>query len=419
MTIKEITKEEFNEFAKNHVLGSFYQYSCYGDLLDKFYYQTKYIGGFEDDVLKGASLILSKSISLNVKYGYAPRGFLIDYLNTGLLVEFTKALKKFFSKKGYAFIKINPIITLAEVNVNDGSKTINTLTSNLINVLEENGYKKLKDNLYFESVLPKYNPIVNLRNFSFDRLDNKLQNKINRVSNKGMRLVKGDLYNINDFYELVKKKDDVSDDFYKTMYKIFDEKDMIDLFLVEVDYHDYLLKLQEDHNTEETINEKINKIFQMDPNNKQVFNEKMTSDKKFNEINNEISEINFKIQSGIYKEFVAGALVVKYKNIAYLYTSGFNKNYNRLFPNHYLHYLVLNHYKNNNYDFIDLNGITGDFTSTNPYKGLNEFKLSWNPRVFEYIGEFDLIINQTKYSLLWSTKALHKEFEKKGLKNVS
>ena len=28
-------------------------------------------------------------------------------------------------------------------------------------------------------------------------------------------------------------------------------------------------------------------------------------------------------------------------------------------------------------------------------------------------GEFDFIINQTKYSLLWSTKMLHKEFENK------
>lgn len=419
MTIKEISKEEFDLFAKTHILGSFYQTSTYGELLGENDYKDLYIGAYEDDILKGASLILTKTISLNVKYGYAPRGFLIDYLDSDFLAEFTKALKKYFNKKGFAFIKINPIITLSELNTKDGSKTTNQLTYNLINTLEENGYKKLKDNLYFESVLPKYNPIVTLKNFNFNYLDNKLQNKLNRVSNKGMKLIKGDLYNINTFYELVRKKDDVSDDFYKSMFKSFSEKDMIDLFLIEVDYHDYLMKLQEDHTTEETLNEKINKIFQVDPNNKQVFNEKMLSDKKFNEINKEISDINIKVQSGVYKEIVAAALVIKYKNIAYMYTSGFNKNYNRLYPNHFLHYQILNYYKNNNFDFMDLNGITGDFTKDNPYKGLNDFKLSWNPRVFEYIGEFDLIINQTKYSLLWSTKTLHKEFEKKGLKSIS
>ena len=81
------------------------------------------------------------------------------------------------------------------------------------------------------------------------------------------------------------------------------------------------------------------------------------------------------------------------------------------------HYSIMNYYKNENLSFLDLNGITGDFTKNNPYKGLNDFKLSWNPKVFEYIGEFDLIINQTKYSLLWSSNKLQKEFEKKGLKS--
>ena len=65
---------------------------------------------------------------------------------------------------------------------------------------------------------------------------------------------------------------------------------------------------------------------------------------------------------------------------------------------------------------MDLNGITADFSKDNPYRGLNEFKLSWNPKVYEYIGEFDFIINQNKYALLWSTKKLHKEFEKPNLK---
>ena len=191
---------------------------------------------------------------------------------------------------------------------------------------------------------------------------------------------------------------------------------MIDLYLVEVNYHKYLENLQDDHNTELTINEKINKVFQSDPTNKNIYNEKMNSDKKLYEINKEISELNNKIQNGINKEFIAGAIVIKQNKIASIYISGFNKNYTRLKPNYYLHYMLLDHYKNNEFNYMDLNGITGDFTKDNPYKGLNDFKMAWNPKVYEYIGEFDLLINQTKYSLLWSTKALHKEFEKQGLK---
>jgi lipid II:glycine glycyltransferase (peptidoglycan interpeptide bridge formation enzyme) len=416
MIIKEITAEEFDNFAENHMLGSFYQTSSYGKLMNKYGYKEMYIGGFNDEKIVAGSLILTKSISLNVKYGYAPRGFLINYFEEKTFKEFTTAVKKYFSKKGFAFIKINPIITYSEAFPTTNTKNINEITQKLIETLEKNNYKKLKDNVYFESILPKYNPIINLKNYEFNKLDKKTQNRINKINNKGLSLIKGDIYNVNTLFELVKRKEDKTSDFYKNIYKIFNEKNMIDLFLVEVNYHTYLENLQEEHNTEETVNEKINKVFQLNPSNKAIYVEKMNSDKKLHDINNEISDLNIKIQNEIYKETIAAALVIKKNNIASIYISGFKKEYNKLNPNYYLHYMLLEYYKKQEYMFFDLNGITGDFTKTNPYRGLNEFKLSWNPRIFEYIGEFDLIINQTKYSLLWSTKALHKEFEKQGLK---
>lgn len=416
MEVKELSKEEFDNLFKKHILGSFYQTSAYGTLMSKYDYSDLYIGIYEEDKLIGGSLILTKTISLNVKYGYAPRGFLLDYFNESSLKEITKVLRKYFSKKGYAFIKINPIITYSEAFPETNTKNINEMSVKLISNLEDNLYKKLKDNVYFESVLPKYNPIINLKSFNFENLDKKVQNKLNKINNKGLNLIKGDIYNINSLFELIKRKEEKSSDFYKSLYKTFNEKNMIDLFLVEVDYHKYLENLQDDHNTEATINEKINKVFQLDPNNKAIYREKMNSDKKLDQINREISELNIKIHNGIYKEIIAGALIIKYNNIANIFISGFNKNYNKLEPNYYLHYMLLNYYKNENFNFMDLNGITGDFTNTNPYKGLNDFKMSWRPRIFEYIGEFDFIINRTKYSLLWSTKALHKEFEKQGLK---
>lgn len=412
MLIKEIDKNLFDEVSKNNMFGSFYETSYYGELMNKYDYKVKYYACYDNDLIIGSFLMLSKSISINIKYGYSPRGFLVDYFNKYTFEEFTKAVKKFFSKKGYAFIKINPIIILNEVNM-DGTKVTNSLSSTLISTMEENNYKKLKDNLYFESMLPKYNAIISLKDFDKSKLDTKLIHKLDKVNNKGLSFIKGDFYNLNSLYELTYRKDGKSSDFYKALYKTFDQDKKVDLFLVEVNYHEYLLNLQGEHTTEETINEKINKLFQLDPTNKNIYNEKMNSDRKLNEINEEIHDVNTKISEGIYKEVVAGALVIKHNNIASIFTSGFNKKYNKLLPNHFLHYNLINYYKENNYGYLDLNGITGDFTKDNPYKGLNEFKLSFNPKVYEYIGEFDLIINQTKYSLLWSTKALHKEFEKK------
>ncbi len=48
---------------------------------------------------------------------------------------------------------------------------------------------------------------------------------------------------------------------------------------------------------------------------------------------------------------------------------------------------------------MHLNGITGDFDNlSNPYKGLTHFKLGFNSNIEEYIGEFTLVINRSKYA---------------------
>ena len=41
------------------------------------------------------TLILYKKLGMFNRYGYAPKGFLIDYFNPTLLKEFTDLLKKF------------------------------------------------------------------------------------------------------------------------------------------------------------------------------------------------------------------------------------------------------------------------------------------------------------------------------------
>lgn len=412
MVIKEISKDEFNSFSKTHILSSFYQTKEYGTVMSRNGYQDIYVGAFEDDNMIGASLVLTKSISLNVKYGYAPRGFLVDYFNEEVFTEFSKQIKKFFKKRGYAFIKIDPLITYSEVNPHTNTKNINEPASKLYSYLEKNDYKRLKNNVYFESMLTKYNPILNLKNFSFSNLDEKIQKKLDKIHSRGLRLIKGDIYNINDLYELIKRKNDRSSDYYKILYKVFKESDMIDLFLVEVDYHNYLENLQDEYATELSINERINNVFKNDTKNKDVYKEKMDSDRKLNDINKEIGNINLKIQNSIYKEIIAGALVIKYNGVASIYVSGFNKSYNSLLPNHFLHYMLITTYQQEGFNYLDLNGMAGDFSKDSPYKGLNDFKMIWNPRVYEYLGEFDFILSYTKYSLLWTTKQLHKEFER-------
>lgn len=418
MVIKEISKEEFDSCVSNNVLKNYYQTSIYGDLMKKGGYTPLYIKATEGNKIVGISLILSKYITIKVKYGYAPRGFLLNYYDFDLLKDFTLSLKKFLSKRDFAFLKINPEIVLSQVENSTGRKTYNNASVKLIKNMQSLNYKKLKDNIYFESILPKYNPIINLDTFTFLSLNKNIKQKVKHKDEKGFTLVKGDEYTLNEFYELVKNKNNNTLEFYKNYYKYFNKNKMVDIWFIQVDYNKYLEVLKEEYSILEQESEKANDNFRHNTNNKSLLNKKMESDKSITTLHEYISEINDLLKKEINSQILATALVIKFNNRVTIVMSGYDKGKSKFNANHLLYLKLIEKYKNEGYKFMDLNGISGDFSKTNPYHGLNEFKLNFNPIIYEYIGEFDLIIKDTIYSLLWSAKKLHNEFDKNNVVNT-
>ena len=93
MRIVEIKIDEFNEYSKNHPLGTFYQSSEYAKIMADNGFEYEYVAMIDEtkDIV-AASLILYKKIGLFFKYAYAPRGFLIDYQDEKLIKTFIKLL---------------------------------------------------------------------------------------------------------------------------------------------------------------------------------------------------------------------------------------------------------------------------------------------------------------------------------------
>ena len=116
MHIKELSIAEFNAFASSCPLGSYHQSSNYALFMAENNFEYDFLGYVDElGVIKAAALILIKKINISYKYGYSPKGFLLDYFDSNLLAAFTTDLRKYYAKK-LVFIKINPEIAIGEIN---------------------------------------------------------------------------------------------------------------------------------------------------------------------------------------------------------------------------------------------------------------------------------------------------------------
>ena len=191
---------------------------------------------------------------------------------------------------------------------------------------------------------------------------------------------------------------------------------MADLLFVELDYTTYIKYLQKQYIFETEKNEQINQEFNQNPNNTDLYNRKMKSDKLLAKISSEISSYNLRVQENETKEILGSAFIVKHEGRVTILTQGHNKDFEVCDTKTFMFYKIIEEYKKAGYLYFDLYGITADYSESNPYKELNKFKLKFKPNVFEYIGEFDLIVNKPFHQLLWSTNKIQKEFYRPAVK---
>ncbi len=410
MKLKNLSIFEFDNYSFNHPLSSYHQSSSYALMMAEQGYDYDLLGLVDDDDnIHAASLILSKRLGMFNRYGYAPKGFLIDYYDPELISEFTKLLKKYYYKKNFAFIKINPEISIGNVDYENKKVTYNKnqiIENTLINL----GFRKLEGNKRFETKIPKYSAIQILKKTNLKTVSKNTRNKINKSIRNGLSLVKGNRDQIEILYQFIKKKKDYPIEHYYNYYNAFSKKDEIDILLVKINFEECLINLREKYEEElERNNKLVAKV--MNKPTEDNLRRKLDSDNALNAYNEALAETtNYLAQAK--EAFIAGAITIKYKNRVNILISGYDQDFKKYCPNYFLHYKLIEYYKDD-YDFMDLNGITGDFTKENPYKGLDEFKMGFKPMAFENIGEYDYIINDGLYKSMEQSGQLAKEFKRK------
>lgn len=411
MKMIEISKEKFEEFANKNQYNNYCQTAYYGMVMSETGFDYSFVAYTTNDLeILASGMFLTKKIGKRYYYAYCPKGYIIDYNNTELVRKFTRNLIKYYKRKKVVFLKINPEIPIAKIDYKNNFERITNENMSILDNLKSLGFKKRKELSPLELLQPKMTALINLKEYDINKLDKKFRSNVLKSETNGLELIIGDSTKIEVLYEFIKNMKDRDINYYRNIYNTFKRNELADLLLVKVNYETYLINAKKRVEEEQIRNEELNERLRNDTNERNL-NEKMNSDKALEQYKQDVIYATEGMKKS-EETYIAGAITIKYNNKVSIFIAGVDKNYNYLNPNYFLHHKILEMYKND-FDICDINGIADDFESDSKFKGLNRFKIGFNPEIVEYIGELDLVVNNWGFKRLEKNNLLSNEFTKK------
>ena len=408
MKIVALSKEEFDNFSYRHKYSTYYQTSLYAETSRYEGLETFYVGFIENEELVGATLFLYKNIYLYYKYAYAPRGFLIDYTNPDLVKNVTLGLINLLKKQHYAFIKIDPPIICSERDRKGNIVYFSNHINQILRTLKSNHYVHQGFNKYFENYKPRLIAFMNLQedlDKIYQKIDVKTRNIIDDSIRTGVEIVLDQSANIDDLYQFIALKNkNRRKRYFQGLYNNFSKNNAMDIYFINVNTTTYIENMNILQEKESIENDRLASLVQdqsiTGPEKQTIINQKMKSDVQLNFYKNELiyaTELSKKYPGTLN---IGAAFTIKHNRGVELIIDSYNEEYLKFNPRYVLIWELIKKYKKEGFLYLNLNAVVGDFTKEDlgKYNVLNDAKLSFNPTVMEYIGEFDLIINERIYN---------------------
>ena len=401
MKIVELQAEQFKTFENNFPYRNFYQTEEYGTLMNRHQFNDYYLG-LEDDNgnIVAATLILVKRGAFGFKWGYCPRGYLIDFKNIDLLKEFSILLIDFLKKRNFMYITLDPILIYKSRN-NHGDIIPGVDNTEIFDTLINLGYEHTGFNLNFENIKPRWNAVA-----IFDKDDNifykfnkEIRNKIRKSINLGVEIYEGNAESVRTFYEFVEKKHTRKFNYYLDMYEIFGKEDMFKIYLANINTAKFVEKAKDIYEKEEVINNDINEELLNNSNfnsRNNILKRKEHSDRLLNTYRQNIIKATNLFKQYPNGKVIGSTAVIKYNNEIFFLIFGYDKAFKSYCSTHLMIYQIMDKYHKEGYNKFNLNGISGDFDHFNDLTGLTKFKLGFNAHIEEYLGEFTLTIDKGK-----------------------
>ena len=386
--LRSISKKDFDKYSKkNSDITTFMHSSAWGEFEKVTTNTTPHYLGLIDEKNKiiAATLLLEEHLPMNLCNLYAPRGFIIEHDNKKLLNIFTQKLKKFAKVKKATSIRINPELIYKTYD-NKNNESTNNETEKILSELKNLNYKK-RSNIK----LLEYNLTINLTNDIKDvekNFSKNLKSILEVNKNYNVEIVEGTK---KDFYELIKTQDNISKNYYETLYDIFkdNEHTKIKLFLGVLHITKTMKTLEKE--LKKIINQiSIIPIDNLEPASKAKLTNLRNEKEK---LSKEIEKFrNYKIIYG-NSMTICTALFIEHYNKVWILSETTSNVATETNLDYNIYYEYLKHYTNKGFTtFYQISP-----TDYNP--DINKFKREFGGKFTEYIGEFDLITNKFHYFL--------------------
>ena len=400
MKIINLTSNEYRNYANIHGSRNFGQSIEYSLLKVNNNKRKLFLGLVDNnDNIYAATLLLIHSVTPIVTEAIAPNGFLIDYANFELVRTFTEELKKYLQKEKITYLITNPMFKYKVYNKNN---IIIQNNENILDNLYSLGYKSIG---YF-SEFEKYDVIIENNNSTDDIYRNFNRNTKRNIKeglNLGIALRKGSIDDLEEAYNIFKKKTKKKLSYYENLMHIYNSNDnKMEIFLTKLSPHKYLVNVQKMYEEELKRNEKIHEKFNNSIGNisERLLNKKINSDNTIERLKQELNmaiSLNQKYDTDIT---IGTSIVIKNNHEIYFLIDGYKEEFRNIHSTHILKWAIIKKYYSLGYRIFNLGEIHKNyFDKSSKYYNQYMYKIGFGGNVVEYTPNLLLVINKPLYNL--------------------
>lgn len=383
--VTDIDAHVHDAFVKQQPLSNLLQSSRWAKV--KGNWENARIGVNVDDTLVASASVLIKRLPMGYTMMYIPRGPIMDYENEELVAFFMNHFKRWAKIYKCVFMKMDPCIIKNRYHVNERDDSVLTETKRTMNILKSagcihNGYTlSLHD-----TIQPRFHAMVEACDDFEDTLPKHTKRHIKTARKKHVEVFQYDSEKVAEFsaiMQLTEKRKNISlrgSAYFKLLLDTY--KDSSALFLAQIDVEAILKEAQD---------KVVSAMKDIDKFKEQE--DKCTNARQqLSLAQSEVDHLTTCLRDCGTHPYVAACLSVVFGNTSEMLYMGMDDRYKKYMAPYLSHLTPMNWAFSQGCKFANMGGVEGTLDD-----GLTKFKSNFNPYIYEYVGEFDVVINPLLY----------------------